>query len=777
MSINKKLRRTAVGTLAALFSMSTVAQTVPSTVFTYNTAGQVSQVTRPMGQVHAFQYDLDGQLVTHSQPNPGAPGTLGLVQYGFNAQGDLTSVTDPRNLTTGYAVNGFGEASNQSSPDTGTTSYTRDVAGRVTSRANARGSAAFTYDALDRMTSADYGDFSASFGYDGTPNGIGHLTSMTDPSGSTAWGYDKLGRVTSKSQTTAGVSLSAAYTYGSGGRVTSITYPSGAVVTFSYNGAQVSSIAVNGTTVISNVVYAPFGAPASWTMGAIGTYSRTLDGYGRVRAYTYDGGNRTLEWDNASRLTALNNPDGSRWTYTYDNLDRLTSASETAARGFQYDLNGNRTAESVNGTTFSYSGDSASNRLGASASPNESRSYAYDGVGNIVSDGVRGFTWNNAGYLTSSTGPAGSASYAYNGFGQRVKKTSAAGARHFFYAEDGVSLLGEYGSSGSASAVSETVYIAGIPVMLLRGGSVFYVLPDHLNTPRVVKNSVGTTVWRWHSDAFGVAGPNENPGGVALFNWNARFPGQYFDAETGLHYNNARYYDAATGRYYSSDPIGLAGGLNTFAYAGAQPTSLVDPSGNSPIVTGVLGALIGAGVNGGIAYANGENWREAALKGALSGGVAGLTLGYGAPYIGNLLSSSVLGGVASGGIAGAASGLAVQGYENAIDSRCGLDFYDVARSAALGALMGSFMLRPGTQHIQQVSSWARKGHTPDLAPGRWVMAGGPTLRNYVATGAPMGRGYPLDNFTTDVVLGARLSYPKTLTGNLEGIVGQRWVVK
>ena len=170
----------------------------------------------------------------------------------------------------------------------------------------------------------------------------------------------------------------------------------------------------------------------------------------------------------------------------------------------------------------------------------------------------------------------------YNGFGQRVRKSSGAGVRHFFYAEDGITLLGEYGPTGAASTVSETVYIGDTPVLVLRGGSVFYVLPDYLNTPRVVRNSSGTTVWRWHSDAFGVAGPNENPGGVSLFSWNARFPGQYFDSEAGLYYNNARYYDAATGRYYSSDPIGLAGGLNTYAYVGGDPFSLVDIRGLAP---------------------------------------------------------------------------------------------------------------------------------------------------------------------------------------------------
>lgn len=672
MNNNPRFRRIAVGAFAGFFALSSVAQTVPSTALTYNSASRVSQVTRPSGQVHGFQYNLDGQVITHNQPNPASSGTLGQVQYGFNARGDLTSVTDPRSLATAYGVSGFGETGTQSSPDTGSTSYTRDVAGRVTSRANALGSATFTYDTLDRLTSADYGDFAATFVYDGTANGVGQLTSMTDPSGATIWDYDKLGRATSKVQTTGGVSLSAAYAY-NGGRVTSITYPSGAVVTFAYSGAQVTGIAVNGTTVLSNVAYAPFGAPMSWTMGSAGAYSRALDSYGRVASYTYDGGNRTLEWDNSSRLTALNNPDGSRWAYTYDNLDRLIGADETASRGFQHDLNGNRTAETVNGTTFNYSGFSSSNRLGSSASPAETRSYAYDGVGNITSDGIRTFTWNNAGYLAASTGPAGTASYLYNGFGQRVRKSSGAGVRHFFYAEDGITLLGEYGSTGAASTVSETVYIGDTPVLVLRGGSVFYVLPDHLNTPRVVRDSSGTTVWRWHSDAFGVAGPNENPGGVALFNWNARFPGQYFDSETGLYYNNARYYDAATGRYYSSDPIGLAGGLNTYAYVSNHPLTHVDPDGEFGLAGAGIGFFFGAGITAFAKYKeNGysveklANWR---IIGSIAiAGAAGAAAGATGTLIGNA-TTRLLPTLLANSVANANIGLIASVSDNLINQK------------------------------------------------------------------------------------------------------------
>ncbi len=87
-------------------------------------------------------------------------------------------------------------------------------------------------------------------------------------------------------------------------------------------------------------------------------------------------------------------------------------------------------------------------------------------------------------------------------------------------------------------------------------------------------------MWRWISDPFGTTAANDDPDGDGTtFTLNLRFPGQYFDTETGLHYNYFRYYDPATGRYVTSDPIGLEVGLNTYGYVGGNPVGLVDPKG------------------------------------------------------------------------------------------------------------------------------------------------------------------------------------------------------
>ncbi|MDD2776896.1 MAG: RHS repeat-associated core domain-containing protein [Gallionella sp.] len=87
-------------------------------------------------------------------------------------------------------------------------------------------------------------------------------------------------------------------------------------------------------------------------------------------------------------------------------------------------------------------------------------------------------------------------------------------------------------------------------------------------------------MWRWdNTDPFGNNIANENPANQGTFTFNLRFPGQYFDRETGLHYNVNRDYNPATGRYVESDPIGLQGGINTFGYVGGNPLSYVDANG------------------------------------------------------------------------------------------------------------------------------------------------------------------------------------------------------
>jgi RHS repeat-associated protein len=138
-------------------------------------------------------------------------------------------------------------------------------------------------------------------------------------------------------------------------------------------------------------------------------------------------------------------------------------------------------------------------------------------------------------------------------------------------------------------------------------GQLYYIVPDHLNTPRLVADAAGTTVWRWdQQEPFGATPPNDNPSGLGAFDFPLRFPGQYFDRETGLAQNWFRDYDSTTARYIEADPLGMvpgpgsmlpssklakglrrmpaaqriAGGLNhEYTYVANKPLVLIDPFG------------------------------------------------------------------------------------------------------------------------------------------------------------------------------------------------------
>jgi RHS repeat-associated protein len=109
---------------------------------------------------------------------------------------------------------------------------------------------------------------------------------------------------------------------------------------------------------------------------------------------------------------------------------------------------------------------------------------------------------------------------------------------------------------------------------------VFYIWTDNLGSPRQITDTTNVNRWEWaNGDPFGNSAPNENPASAGVFTFNLRFPGQYFDAETGKHYNYFRDYDPAIGRYIQSDPLGLSAGLNTYGYVDASPLTGFDPKG------------------------------------------------------------------------------------------------------------------------------------------------------------------------------------------------------
>lgn len=171
-----------------------------------------------------------------------------------------------------------------------------------------------------------------------------------------------------------------------------------------------------------------------------------------------------------------------------------------------------------------------------------------------------------------NSGSSTLAGYAYDAFGRRVGKTRPGKPLQTF-AYAGSQLLAE-----NAGTPSHYAYLDGQPLARIDGSaanSLIYYFHNHpLGVPLKASNAAGQTVWAAQLQPFGLMQTT-----TTAISQNLRFPGQYFDAESGLHYNMARYYSPELGRYLQSDPIGLAGGINTYAYVGNNPVNAIDPLG------------------------------------------------------------------------------------------------------------------------------------------------------------------------------------------------------
>jgi RHS repeat-associated protein len=255
------------------------------------------------------------------------------------------------------------------------------------------------------------------------------------------------------------------------------------------------------------------------------------------------------------------------------------------------------------------------------------------------------------------------------------------------------------------------------------------------------------------------------------------FTGHYHHAPSGLSLAPYRAYSSEMGRWLSRDPIGEEGGINLYGYVNNNPVGAIDPEGaSSTLVTGAIGAGIGALVGGGITAWNGGSWSEIGMsagRGAIAGGVAGLTMGIGGGAVAGIFGGGVLGGAASGAVAGAAGNVGAQGFDFATGLRCEFGWGELGMSAGTGALFGGAFARPWTAPNQQITSWTSNGVAPNLNTGRWVMTGGSSLGNYARTVGPALRGYPYGNSATSTVPGSTLFYPPGATGNMAGILGQR----
>src|SRR5713226_1622009 len=466
----------------------------------------------------------------------------GQTTYTYDVNDRPVSIAAPNGLTTQYVYDDLGNLLQEQSPSRGTLTYIYDSAGNALSLTDARGIILnYSYDALNRITQLDAPgiDDDILYIYDsaaGCTNGIGRFCQVIDASGVTTYSYDLFGNLSQQTKTELGVTYTTQYTYDAGNRLNSIVYPDGRTLTYTRDTVgRITdiSLTVSGatTSLLNTFSYRADGLIKSETYGNGLTEIRSYDLQGRLTDQSIGTVvSQTYSYDANGNLT--NVPQG---TYSYDVLDRLIQASLSTQN---------------NNYTYEGNGDILNASFSVIPSPVRNERYTYTSYGQLAS-----YTKNNV--LT--------ATYTYNAQHQRTRK-SAGGTTIYHYDLAG-NLIQETASTGTV--IRNYVWLNQTPVAQLdRSGTtdiITYLQVDHLNTPRWGSSSAGALVWKWEGEAYGQNTPNEDvdQDGV-LITVNLRFPGQYFDPESGLHYNWNRYYDSRIGRYITSDPIGLRGGLNTY---------------------------------------------------------------------------------------------------------------------------------------------------------------------------------------------------------------------
>lgn len=598
-----------------------------TTSYEYDLFGRRTKVIDPLGHETSFTYDAVGNLLTKTDANgrvtvfahdplrrlnAQTDPLSGVASFGYTPAGWLDNVVDPGGVVTRYAYDPTGRVTQVLSPDAGTASYAYNPDGTLAGKTDANGTEiTYTYDNAARLTGIVFPipseDITFSYDSPAVSYGKGRLTGMTDPSGTSTYRYDALGRLTGEDRMVLGVGYATSYAYDGVGNLTSVTYPSGRVVSYSYDAANraVSVSWQKGNTtqpVATGVIYDGEGQLVSLALGNGLSSSWSFDLADRPATTTVPGiVDLSFAYDgvgNVTQVTDLVRPSSTKG-YGYDALNRLTQATGPwNSLSYSYDANGNRLSRQ-NGTTATYTYQG--NRLDT-VTDGGVAAYQYDPAGNTTGDGTRTLVYNQEQRLTRVLeGSEVKGEYTYDGKGRRAIKTGyttqgkkTVATRRVFHYDTWGRLIGETDESGTM--IAEYIWLGDRPLaMVSKAGNkeaTYYYHNDQLNTPLKMTDKNGGVVWDVEFDPFG----NELAGGTKTVENNLRFPGQYFDQESGLNYNYFRDYDPKTGRYIQPDPIGRLGGPNPYGYVGGNPLRYSDPRGlvgpaaiTIPVVVDALG--------------------------------------------------------------------------------------------------------------------------------------------------------------------------------------------
>jgi len=494
------------------------------------------------------------------------------VSYTYDAGDHVTSVTDPRGLVTRYAYDGIGQLWQQTSPDTGTTGYGYDGNGRRANMTRANGvQTSYGYDAIGRLTSLGANGQSQTFTYDTCANGIGHLCAAADTTGSVGYSYTPEGWISGRAFTVGSASYSIGYAYNAMGQVAAVVYPDGNQALYSYTNGVVSSVSFNvggsAITTASQITYLPQDkAITGWTSSNGLSTALSYDTDGRLTGINVPNVQSLgLSYDNADRIVQITNGvnPGLTQSFGYDDQSRLISVyGDQDNESYQYDANGNRIAQTVNGVTQNITYDTASNRMLKAGST----SYGYDAQGNTTSvNGISQWQYNAFNRLATNAGNT----YYVDPQGQRLMKTAGSTVT-YFAPEENNNLVAE----NDSGTWVDYVWLNGRLIGRVTAGQVQALHVDQVGRPETVTNASQVVVWRAQNLAFTRNVTIAN--GVTL---NIGFPGQYYDAELGAWNNGFRDYLDTVGRYIESDPMGMDAGTNTYAYVAGNPINDIDPLG------------------------------------------------------------------------------------------------------------------------------------------------------------------------------------------------------
>jgi len=479
---------------------------------------------------------------------------------------------------------------------------------------------------------------------------------------------------------------------------------------------------------------------------ALGSITDTLGygDYGDVTSYGASNGADSLfatsyARDALSRVAAVTETvAGASHTdaYTYDAAGRLTGVTRDGAMigQYAYDANGNRTSVTESGGTTNAVYDARDRLL-----TNGTTTYTYTANGEVASQlaatgAMTSYVYDAFGNLTGATLPDGTrVTYSLDGTGRRIGvQVDGAPVQGFLYDDTFDNPVAELDGAGNVAA--RFVYATGstVPYYMVKGGTTYRIISDHLGSPRlVVDASTGAVAQRMDYDAWGNVVGDTNPGFQPF-----GFAGGLYERHTGLTHFGAREYDAATGRWTSPDPLLFAGGgTNLYAYVLDDPVNHLDPSGEfiDPISIG-FGALYGAETNvvGTLAAYSAQGKRPSlrqVFASAAGGAVGGAIGAFGGPLtnglgnaIGQLVTNAICpnsGSVADAFIFGTTgakaankifgeSGLVRLGFARALAKRGGrLTPQGMARAVREATLFAPSQLVSGG--ISQLSNVAPSG--------------------------------------------------------------------